>query len=286
MTTTPKVLLCMFLAGCPCLLASRLDSQEPIPEANPGVSQLAAKIGDLLQKAHVTKVVFADLKGPSGETHPVGGWLAEQLTAACSKDFPSLAVISQPANEAAGTSPDDQKDPAKSVEDLGDRTGANVVVTGTFAELPNGINGIGVSLRALGVSGPHSVVAQADGLILITATVAALSPDPLPKMPAGVPRAGVAGVGVPTCDYCPPPTYTSKARHAGLQGTVALQVTITPDGRATNISVTKSLSPDMDAQAIKAVSKWRFKPAPGLSGNPVPVIAPIEVTFQLFNSGS
>jgi periplasmic protein TonB len=93
-------------------------------------------------------------------------------------------------------------------------------------------------------------------------------------------HAGVGGVGIPICVYCPPPEYTKKARKDKVQGTVVVKVTITPDGRATNISIVKSLREDLDTQAINAVAKWKFKPATGPNGKLVPVICPIEVTFR------
>jgi protein TonB len=94
--------------------------------------------------------------------------------------------------------------------------------------------------------------------------------------------AGQAGASVPACVYCPAPSYTKKARKDKLQGTVVLKVTITPDGRATNISITKSLREDLDTQAINAVAKWEFKPATAPNGKVVAVTCPIEVSFRLY----
>jgi protein TonB len=99
---------------------------------------------------------------------------------------------------------------------------------------------------------------------------------------AQTPPPSRAGVSVPTCVNCPPPEYTKKARKDKVEGTVVLRVTITPEGRATNISVTKSLREDLDTQAINAVAKWKFKPAAAPDGKLVPVTCPIEVTFRLY----
>jgi TonB family protein len=95
-------------------------------------------------------------------------------------------------------------------------------------------------------------------------------------------RAGVNGVGVPICLYCPIPQYSDEARKAKYQGTVVLQVTITTDGRAINISVVKGPGLGLEEKAIEAVKGWKFKPAVGPSGRPVPTIVPIEVTFRLY----
>jgi periplasmic protein TonB len=95
-------------------------------------------------------------------------------------------------------------------------------------------------------------------------------------------RAGVNGYGVPVCLYCPTPQYSDEARKAKYQGTVILQVTITPDGRAINISVVKGPGLGLEEKAIEAVKSWKFKPAAGPDGRIVATIVPIEVTFRLY----
>jgi protein TonB len=95
-------------------------------------------------------------------------------------------------------------------------------------------------------------------------------------------RAGVNGVGIPICLYCPIPQYSDEARKAKYQGTVVLQVTITTDGRAINISVVKGPGLGLEEKAIEAVKGWKFKPAVGPNGRIVPTIVPIEVTFRLY----
>jgi TonB family protein len=95
-------------------------------------------------------------------------------------------------------------------------------------------------------------------------------------------RAGVNGVGMPSCLYCPDPQYSDEARKAKYQGVVVLMVIITPDGRATNIQVIKSPGLGLDEKAIEAVRQWKFRPAAGPNGKIIPVQVPIEVTFRLF----
>ena len=97
----------------------------------------------------------------------------------------------------------------------------------------------------------------------------------------GAYRPGVNGVGYPSCVYCPDPKYSEEARKAKYQGTVVLQAVITPDGRATEIQVVKGPGLGLEEKAVEAVKQWRFKPANGPGGKPVPVTVPIEVTFRL-----
>jgi periplasmic protein TonB len=95
-------------------------------------------------------------------------------------------------------------------------------------------------------------------------------------------HAGVNGVGIPECIYCPPPLYSDDARKAKYMGSVVLQVTVTADGRAVNISIIKDPGMGLGEKAVESVRTWRFKPAAGPSGKIVPVIVPIEVTFRLY----
>jgi periplasmic protein TonB len=97
----------------------------------------------------------------------------------------------------------------------------------------------------------------------------------------GVFRAGTGGVGFPSCAYCPDPKYSEEARKAKYQGTVVLQAVITADGRAIDIQVVKGPGLGLEEKAVEAVKDWRFKPAMGPAGKPVPVSVPIEVTFRL-----
>jgi TonB family protein len=98
-------------------------------------------------------------------------------------------------------------------------------------------------------------------------------------LPAGVNRVG-GGVSAPQLIYKKDPDYTEEARKANYQGTVLLYAEITPDGRATNIKVQRSLGLGLDEKAIEAVSQWKFKPG-YKNGVPVTVAATIEVNFRL-----
>ena len=108
-------------------------------------------------------------------------------------------------------------------------------------------------------------------------------PDSVIPSSPGAARAGVNGVGLPACLYCPAPEYTDKARAAKLSGSIVLEALITADGRAENISIVKGheLGLGLDESAIRTVAEWRFKPASGPDGKPVAVTVPLEVTFRI-----
>jgi TonB family protein len=103
-------------------------------------------------------------------------------------------------------------------------------------------------------------------------------------------------VAYPICEDCHDPEYPPSARDKRYEGTVLLQAVIGIDGRLSDIQVVglsnlkgEPVNPqNMDRAAIakqenavKAVKKWRFKPARRSDGTPVAIIAPIAVTFRL-----
>jgi protein TonB len=76
------------------------------------------------------------------------------------------------------------------------------------------------------------------------------------------------------------PEYSEEARKAKWQGMVVLQLVVDANGLPKDMKVVHSLGLGLDAKAMEAVAKWRFKP--GMKdGKPVPVIATIEVNFRL-----
>jgi TonB family protein len=94
-------------------------------------------------------------------------------------------------------------------------------------------------------------------------------------------RAGVNGAGVPECVYCPSPQYTNAARKVKFMGTVVLQVTVTEEGRAVDISVLKGVPFGLNEAAVKAISAWSFKPAT-YGDKSIAARVPIETTFRLY----
>jgi TonB family protein len=95
----------------------------------------------------------------------------------------------------------------------------------------------------------------------------------------GVYKVG-GGVTAPVVIYKKDPEYSEEARKAKYQGTVLLAIEVSPDGRATNIRVVRSLGLGLDEKAMEAVKQWKFKPG-YRNGQPVTVAATIEVNFRL-----
>lgn len=84
------------------------------------------------------------------------------------------------------------------------------------------------------------------------------------------------------CIYCPRPEYSQEARKAQLQGENWLLVTVTPEGRATDIAVVRPIGRSLDQQSIETIKGWKFKPATDGDGKAISERIPVEVHFQLY----
>jgi TonB family protein len=88
------------------------------------------------------------------------------------------------------------------------------------------------------------------------------------------------GVTPPTLAYKVEPEYAEEARLAKYQGTVVVSAVVAADGTAQDMKVVRGLGLGLDEQALKAIGEWRFTPGTK-DGQPVPVVATIEVNFRL-----
>ena len=75
------------------------------------------------------------------------------------------------------------------------------------------------------------------------------------------------------------PLYPPLARQARISGTVRLEGIISRDGRVVNLQVISG-HPLLIKAAVDAVRQWIYRPTL-LNGQPVEVIAPIDVRFTL-----
>jgi TonB family protein len=95
-------------------------------------------------------------------------------------------------------------------------------------------------------------------------------------------RAGVNGVGSPSCFYMPNPPYSEEARKAKYSGVVLVDAVVTVDGRVTEPRVIKSPGLGLDDTTVTTMKTWRCKAALGPSGRPVPTRVQFEVNFRLY----
>ena len=76
------------------------------------------------------------------------------------------------------------------------------------------------------------------------------------------------------------PRYTEDAMRRKVQGVVEMSGVVKTDGTVTDMQVTRSLDPDLDAEALKAFEQWRFRPGTK-DEQAVNVLINVEMTFTL-----
>jgi TonB family protein len=89
------------------------------------------------------------------------------------------------------------------------------------------------------------------------------------------------GVAPPLVLYAPEPQFSSSARSLKISGNVLVYLHVDADGLPSHLRIVRPLGVGLDEEAIKAVEKYRFRPAMD-GGTPVPIEMNVEVNFQIF----
>jgi TonB family protein len=76
------------------------------------------------------------------------------------------------------------------------------------------------------------------------------------------------------------PAYTPDAMRDRVEGTVTLYAVIQPDGTVTNIKVLDSLDDRLDVSAMKALSRWHFRPSTK-NGEAIALEAVVQIPFRM-----
>ena len=242
------------------------------------LEELARGLADSILRLNKRTVIVLDLEGPNEEDSPLGTLLADHISETL-KELPGLKMIDRPEIPGALWKlklSDKELRKWENVRKLCKRLGAKVVVRGKFDRSQSTLT---IGLHASAVSEREESVGTATGTIALTQEMVSLLSERLNAPHVFHP--GKDGVGYPKCTFCPVPRYSDEARARKVEGQVLLQVTITTEGRATNIVVLRRAGYGLDERAIETVRKWKFEPAPGPDGKPVPVRVPIQITFRL-----
>jgi len=248
----------------------------------PKLNDLAAEIAKEIGPVKPRLVAVSDFRSPYGAPQQQGHYFALALSTALQDLAKKNFVVADHAGfdmdlsrlhvTAAALVPGD------SFSDVVKNIGVEVLVTGSLER-----RGSSYFLQVTPVR-----VASAEWLPTLTDTVRSneffesmFTPFP-PDVPVLTGKAATSDLSMPSCVYCPDPSYSDPARRAKFNGSAIFQVLVSTDGRAQQISATKLVGYDLDERAFYAIKKWRFKPARARDGSPVAVIVPIEVTFRLY----
>jgi TonB family protein len=109
------------------------------------------------------------------------------------------------------------------------------------------------------------------GLVVVS-LVAAAAQEPVYRLGEGIVP--------PSIEKEVKPNYTPDALTARVEGSVKLECVVLPGGSVSLPRVVESLHPSLDAEALRALSQWRFKPGTK-DGKRVAVRVEIAMTFSL-----
>ncbi|HKN76170.1 MAG TPA: TonB family protein [Candidatus Acidoferrum sp.] len=278
--------------------ASRAQDQQSSPTSDAvHRDQVHTLVARILKRADKAKchpnsctILVTNFTSPSGSTSRLGIQLGDYTSAELIAQGNGIRIVDRSTLQdylAREHIPSNTLKDREAARWLATELKATAVLLGTIERLGDHFS---LSIELLNVSndkvGPQEAIP-----ITIPEPRQALAPfepfntdRPRPAAPAGASsphRAGVNGVGIPSCTRCPAPQYSNAARKVKFTGTVVLEVTVTEDGRASDISVLKGTPFGLNEAAIRAVNTWTFKPA-DYEGKSASVRVPIEVTFRLY----
>jgi TonB family protein len=238
------------------------------------LDDLAARLAPEIDKAGVKSVAVIDFVAADQNPTDLGWYLANKLSDSLIIKGAAPTVVDRARLQQVGLATNASLS-ADTLKQIGTTTGADAILSGKIEITPEKYL---LTITLLKIA-DGSVTASTTHSLPHSRVLDLLSPSGANAATIKPARAGVSGVGVPTCAYCPAPAYSGRARISQTQ-TVELLVTISAAGTAEKITVIHSPGYFLTERAVETVSEWKFRPAPGTNGTPVPVAVPIDVTFK------
>jgi TonB family protein len=284
MNSKRTVLIIVAIVSIPCVFfgPSPFSPQGKMNETDALARQLTDKFGDADKKG----VLVMDLATPEGQWLSFGSWLADQLSSSLANQGQSVDVVGRAKLGAAlktqDLSPTGEFN-LKNAIALSKSIDANTLVLGSYGAIENGIGVTLVAFRVREYEIPKSTklkIGMVSGKIALTQSVTGHLIVPLDSLRPkdGIYLAGVGGVSVPSCVRCTPPSMHGSdvdvlgiVREKRNGGTLALRFVVTPEGRATEITVVQPMGYGVDEQYVKAAKDWEFTPSVDADNRPVPV---------------
>ena len=276
-----------FLAALSAILILALPSARTVSFAQTdrtvvkvaNFAELAHELASGLEACGVQRVAIVDFEYPMDHVDEFGVWLADQLAAAPAERWAPIEVIGRKQiaakwdelriAEPYTTEPDRRLDLAKAFH--------AALIQGSYSPADNGI---GIELSAPGTKCTRPLIVK----FAMTDEMKAHLTKPLEAMAPGdgAYPAGVGGISLPACMYCPNPSFKIEELNGKPQGTVLLMVIIDAQGRAGEVTVKNAPAPKLGERAINAVKRWRFRPAVDVDGKPVAARTPVLMTFRVW----
>src|SRR3984957_3625116 len=213
--------------------ASFAQTDRPVIKVD-SFAALAQQLAANLNKCKVKRIVIVDFEDPIRRVDDFGVWLADQLAAASGNPWGPLEVVDRKQiaakweqlriAEPYTIEPDRRKHMAKAFD--------ATLIEGSYSPAANGI---GLQLRAFFSGGPNDLIVK----LAMTDEMKAHLTKPLESLGPGdgIFTAGVGGISIPRCAYCPNPSFAVGALNGQSAGTVLLMIVVDANGRAGDITV-------------------------------------------------
>lgn len=260
----------------------------------PAQEQIHETVGRILKNADKANckrrqcaILVTDFTFSSGLTSHVGMQLADQFLKELTSQQPETQLINRSALRAYL---DQQRIPGVLLKDqtairwLGKQLGGTAVLRGLVEDKGSSLT-IKIQLLSCDKEKAHieeELTLPSSGLTDGLTPVEGFHQNP-PRVPEPIEstifRAGVGGVTQPRCVYCPNPDATKEVRGASFSGSVVMDVLVSAEGRATQVTILRGVPFGMNEAAIGAVHGWKFKPAT-LNGKTVPVKVMVEIVVR------
>jgi TonB family protein len=253
---------------------------------DPAFDAEAAKVADAIFLSGKKDVMVFDFSGPDGKITPLGRKLADAFSAALEKSGEKIRVDDRsqiPRALKANSYPVDFVDWGELAHAFAQDIRVQTFVMGELSIEGDQLSAVISSYRADSGKNINSVqitwpISGEDRSMVADNLASAI----LPADQAKYPNSGTQGYTHPACLFCPRAEYPPEANGRKIRGTVELVAIVGEDGQVRDIRVLKPLPFGLTTAAIKAVSRWRLKPATGPDGNPASVRQIIEVSFELY----
>jgi TonB family protein len=278
----PPACLFAFFLFCSLLLQFCPAASAQFAELDNSAEKIAKKLKG--QKPHM--VAVPDFTLADGSPSPIGKHFAELVAAFIPRHAKSVPVAKRDSFISAfgpkGPTNTDL-DSRETRNRLSSVLHVDFVVIGTV-DLNESTYSVHLTTRR---SFDGFVVIEQSLIMNRTPFTDSLSEPFPPQSQSDVPRAAspdgkaFKNVTLPTCIYCPQPSYTELARSQKIQATALFDVIVSASGTAAAVHPAKLAGYGLDEQAFNAIMGWRFKPAL-VDGQPHAVIVQIEVTFHLY----
>lgn len=240
------------------------------------IDVVAAKMVETIQSQHFSKVLVLGAKGPDKKSLQLGMMVGDAFSASIEKQKTGFQVVTRYAirdflNGLEANMEEALTDEWK--DGICDKLGADALVMMRFESIGERNATVSVFLFKA-TNGITKSLAGWKFELPLDHEMQAASSNAIPK------KEVEKGITNPECEYCPRPDFSDRPRKP-QEAVIYVWILVGADGRASDAKVMSSTYPKFDAEALRTLSTWKFKPARDSKGEKVAQHVQVIVTYQI-----